>query len=250
MTIAHGRVTLLSVDGSIDNVTANRGAEVTSKRFGDIVLGMVATGAVAAAVVFVRFESRPKSGRDAQIERRDVGVLPEIAAGGHAIGRMGAPIILVEFSDFQCPFCRQLHQTLHDLQVRLPGSVSITYRHFPLAGHSLAFSAAVASECAAEAERFTEYARLLFERQDSIGILSWEDFAVRAGIRDTVRFARCRGHSQAVASVRRDIAVGLRLGLEGTPAIIVNGQMIVGAVPLDSLEAFVLLASGKRLFRQ
>jgi protein-disulfide isomerase len=211
----------------------------------DLLMGVAALAALATTGLLVRSEWTASVEGAERTQRRDVGEVPGLANGGHFIGSGHASDVLITFSDFQCPFCQRLDASLRELQARRPGLVSIRYRHFPLAGHTEAFAAAVASECASETGRFSEYAKVLFEKQDSIGRISWNDFAVRAGVSDTITFSRCRQRSQPAEAVRRDIAVGRSLGLEGTPAIIIHGRLIVGAVSADTLEALVLAAKGK-----
>lgn len=210
----------------------------------DLLVGIAALAALTIAGMLVRTERTARDSGAERTQRRDIGDVPGLLNGGHFIGDGQASDVLVAFSDFQCPFCQRLDFSLRELQARRPGLVSIRYRHFPLAGHTEAFAAAVASECASEAGRFTAYTRVLFEKQDSIGQISWSEFAVRAGVSDTIAFGRCRGQPEPAEAVRRDIAVGRSLGLEGTPAIIVRGRLIVGAVSTDTLEAFLLAARG------
>ena len=95
----------------------------------------------------------------------------DLASVGHVIGSPKARLKIVELSDFQCPFCNDLHLTLKLLLARHPGEIAVVYRHFPLPArmHPFAQAAAIASECAAAQHKFVEYHDALFERQDSIG---------------------------------------------------------------------------------
>lgn len=90
---------------------------------------------------------------------------------GHWLGASGAKIKLVEFSDFQCPFCLKLDGILQELLSRHPGDVAILYRQFPLSIHRFARQAAIASECAADQHEFPGFASLLFAKHDSVGTL-------------------------------------------------------------------------------
>src|SRR5690606_14908791 len=90
------------------------------------------------------------------------------AWGRPAIGPSSAPVTIVEFSDFQCPFCSRAQPTLLELQKRYPSDVRIVFRHLPLDFHNQAFDAAVAAEAAHEQGRFDTYHRLLFENQKAL----------------------------------------------------------------------------------
>jgi protein-disulfide isomerase len=149
---------------------------------------------------------------------------------------------LVEFSDFECPFCRRLHRTLAELRTLYPSEVAVIYRHYPLRNHPRAMPAAIASECAAEQGRFEAYANLVFELQDSLGRVAWEQIAVRSGVVDTARFRACRSRGDIRAVVDSDYAAGWRLHLEGTPAMIIGNQLILGATPLDTLRILLGLS--------
>lgn len=166
----------------------------------------------------------------------------EFASAGQRLGSTKARVVIVEFSDFQCPFCRRLQNILAELRSRHPEDVSIVFRHYPLRSHPLARPAAIASECAGVQGRFEEFSNLLFQRQDSIGLVSWQDFAARSKVSDADEFKRCLSSSTAHDRVAQDISAGSKLQLEGTPALIVGDELLLGAMPLDSLERMLRLA--------
>jgi protein-disulfide isomerase len=170
--------------------------------------------------------------------RRTVGT-DHLMEGGHVLGEATAPLAIIEFSDFQCPFCRRLQKTIADELARHPGQVSVRYRHYPLIGHSLAFPAAVAAECAARQGHFESLANLIFQHQDSLASIGWTALARRAGVADTVSFALCRKDPEIQRRIAADVAAGQRLGLTGTPALVIGDQLVVGALPLDTLEALL-----------
>ena len=165
----------------------------------------------------------------------------DLASVGHVIGSPKARLKIVEFSDFQCPFCNDLHLTLKLLLARHPGEIAVVYRHFPLPArmHPFAQAAAIASECAAAQHKFVEYHDALFERQDSIGTISWERFAQIAGVPDTARFRLCRGEAWAADRVSKDLDAAKRLSIAGTPTIIMRDRLISAALPLDTLEQWI-----------
>jgi protein-disulfide isomerase len=167
----------------------------------------------------------------------------EYARTGHVIGPRAAPIAIVEFADFQCPFCRTFKTFVDSLRRRHPDQVKLVYRHFPIRTHTLAVAAARASECAARQGRFDEMYETLYDEQASIGVQPWAWFASKAQIPDRSAFDRCVDLTDGIAALATDTVAGNRLGIEGTPTILINGIRLDGVPPLDSLEAYVSRAS-------
>jgi protein-disulfide isomerase len=168
------------------------------------------------------------------------------ASVGHRMGPTDAAVVITVFSDFECPACRILATNLDVLRARYPDDIAVIYRHFPLASHANAGSAARASECAAEQGRFEAYHNALFAAQDSLGRWPWERFAASAKIPDSAAFAGCVARDGSPATVARDSAAALKLGVRGTPTLLINGTRIYGTPPLPVLERAVLQARDKR----
>jgi protein-disulfide isomerase len=148
-------------------------------------------------------------------------------------------VTLIEFSDFQCPFCATLSQTIRSMQERDPSAFRVVYRHYPLAQHTHAATAGVAAECAAQQRRFGEYHDALFANQDSIGTRAWTRFAADAGVADTVAFKRCMAGPAAKARVDEDARAAARLRLPGTPSLIVNGRLYSGGISEEELSTLI-----------
>lgn len=139
---------------------------------------------------------------------------------GDTLGRLQ----LVEFSDLECPACRVFHtMTLPALMESFGTDLTVRLVHFPISSHRFAKPAARAAECAAHQRRFPEFVALVFAKPDSIGIKLWAAFARDAGVRDSSAFVRCMGNPGATALVDSGRALGERLGIKGTPTILVNG---------------------------
>jgi protein-disulfide isomerase len=161
------------------------------------------------------------------------------AAAGHRMGPEGAPVTLVEFSDFQCPACRVLASSVDTLRARYGDRVQVIYRHFPLKSHLHAVAAARASECAAAQGRFEAFHDVLFAAQDSIGLVPWTRLARSAAVPALSAFEACAAETGPIPSLARDTVAGLRLGVSSTPTLLINGRRVVGAPPLTTLDAFV-----------
>lgn len=146
----------------------------------------------------------------------------------------------MEFSDFQCPFCARVQPELKRVLEKYPEDVAIVYRHFPLESiHPQAFAASEASECAGEQGRFAAYHDLLYARQDEIGTRSWSDFARAAGVSDLPRFETCMAERRYREVVARDLRAAEELGLDGTPAFIINGRLIGGAPATETWDRLI-----------
>jgi protein-disulfide isomerase len=147
---------------------------------------------------------------------------------------------VIEFSDFQCPYCASMHAALDSAAVANPGSFQVRYRHFPLTSiHPFALPAAIASECAGRQGAFKGYHDALFATQAQIGVTPWTEFATRAGVRDTLEFKRCLSDPGARDAVTTDIKAATELKLTGTPALLIEDQLVPGAIDAATLEALL-----------
>jgi protein-disulfide isomerase len=148
----------------------------------------------------------------------------EYANSGAHYGTVGAPVTIVEFSDFQCPYCAKFARSVDSVSAVHPGALAVTFRHFPLtAVHAHAYAAAIAAECANAQGTFAQMHDVIFGRQPALGTVRWEALAREAGVRDSARFARCVTGEESSRRVQEDIALGNRLGVNATPTVIVNG---------------------------
>ena len=159
---------------------------------------------------------------------------------GFREGPSDAPVTIVEFADYECPFCRALEPRIAQLVTRYPGKLAVVRREYPLEGiHPFAFTAATAAVCGAAAGRFTELHAMLYAMQNALGQADWGAVARRAGIPDTASFVRCMGTEATAVRVRADIAAAERLGALGTPTILVNQWVFQGAPPIEELDRVI-----------
>lgn len=151
---------------------------------------------------------------------------------GHRIGTTAPKATIVNFSDFECPFCRGFSERLlPQLLERYPRDVAVIYRHFPLPSHRLAGGLANAAECAGEQGRFREFHDVVYAAQDSLGQISVAALAERAGIPDQARFGTCADEGRYDADVQQDVAAALELKVTGTPTFLINGKLLRGLIP-------------------
>jgi protein-disulfide isomerase len=139
------------------------------------------------------------------------------------VGDSTAPVMIVEFSDLECPACRQFHVTLQAIRVRYGRKVASAFVHMPLRSHRFGVPAARAAECAFADGRFGEMVDAIYAGQDSLGLATWQDYARRAGVSDTTAFGRCVRSPEVPGMVQAGLAEGRRLNVSGTPTVIVNG---------------------------
>lgn len=208
-----------------------------------LVTGVLVTCAVLITAAVVKREFLPSAAAapGPDLRPRKLQNAAALAQKGQVMGRPDAPVKIVEFSDFQCPFCARAQEVIENVRRRHPDRVAVVFRHFPLdAIHPHARTAAMASECAAEQGRFHAYHDALFARQDSIGTRAWEAFAADAGLRDLPAFRQCVDSRRHAAAVERDARVAAELGLEVTPSLIVNGELRPGLPTEEDLERWVL----------
>ncbi|MEO5799484.1 MAG: thioredoxin domain-containing protein [Gemmatimonadales bacterium] len=169
------------------------------------------------------------------------------ATGGHRIGPANAPVTIVEFAEFECPYCKALALgPLEYIRAKYPGQVSIIFRQMPMSYHRFAYPAARAAECAGMQGRFEQFHDVVFAGQDSLGLKSFDEFAAAAGVGDLTTFSLCSKGSQALPGVQADIAAGKELGVRGTPTFLVNGGMMVGVPDTTVLERLIVKALAAR----
>jgi len=148
----------------------------------------------------------------------------------YAIGpRMGvspAPVAVVVFSDYNCPFCARFWHRLSHIVRKYSDSVAVFYRHYPL--DSLGMGAAKAAACAAAQDRFEPFTNAIFAHIDSLRVWSWDQYAMAAGVPEKATFLGCLRSPSTLRLIETDIASAQRIGAIGTPTFLVNGDLYVG----------------------
>lgn len=195
-------------------------------------------GAGLAAVVVAGVVLFRVTGPDlSSVGSQEVGDWQRYADVGHRLGPETAAATIIEFGDYQCPYCRESEAHLEAIRREYGNDVSLVYRHFPLPGHGSAYAAARAAECAGKQDRFWEFHELLYsttswiEDTSEAGLAGLAD---RAGVASVEQFARCLAGREIDDHVNADVAAGRELGIRGTPTFLVNGELHAGV--LDSLR--------------
>ncbi|MCX6816146.1 MAG: DsbA family protein [Candidatus Aenigmarchaeota archaeon] len=159
-------------------------------------------------------------------------------------GDANAKVTIIEFSDFQCPFCERFYtQTLPQIETDYikTGKVNLVFRNWPLPMHEQATPAANAIECAEEQGKFWEYHNKLFENQQSLGDVSFKQWAADLGL-DTTKFNSCYDSKKFNYEIQQDLSDGSTAGVTGTPTFFIGNpqkgyQAIVGACPYSTFDA-------------
>lgn len=152
-------------------------------------------------------------------------------------GAKNGKVVLVEFSDFQCPFCARANTTLKQFMAKHGNSVTLVYKHLPLTSiHPEALPAAKAAWAAGQQGKFWEFHDALFTNQKQLGEALYRETAKSLGL-DLQKFDRDRASQSANAAIEQDLALAEALGIDGTPFFIMNGSVMAGAVSLADLEA-------------
>ena len=160
--------------------------------------------------------------------------------GFPAMGPDNAPITIVEFSDFQCPYCARFHdQTLQPLLDAYPGKIRFVYRHLPLTSiHSAAFQAAEASMCAYEQGAFWPYHDEIYKNQAKLDTDLYVQIAADLAL-DIESFDSCLENEDYKDLVQSDVDFAVNLGVRSTPTFFISGLPFVGAQPLDAFRQVI-----------
>ena len=164
----------------------------------------------------------------------------EVEANGHpSWGPAGAPVTIVEFSDFECPYCSQINETIGQVKERYEGRIRVVFRQFPLTSiHRRAMKAAEASLCASESGKFWQLHNSMFADQ---GALEPDQLRLKAegvGL-DVEAFSACLESGRFAGQINVDLKAGRAVGVTGTPALFINGRPLMGLVTLEQISEVI-----------
>ena len=159
-------------------------------------------------------------------------------AGRPVRGSATAPVEIIEFSDFECPFCLKSVPVVAQVLKTYGDRVRLVYRHFPLPNHPNARPAAEASLCAAEQDQFWAFHDRLFESQSRLTVPDLKQHAAALGL-DATKFNTCVDARKYRAEVDRDITAAQEAGVTGTPAFFINGRLLGGAQPFEAFQKVI-----------
>lgn len=168
------------------------------------------------------------------VPRTAIKVLPNDPVSGTASAR----VEIVEFSDFQCPYCQRVAPVLKQLMAKYGDRVKLVWKDFPLPNHPDARPAAEAALCANDQGKFWAYHDKLFDNQSELTVVNMKEWAVQLGM-NAVTFNACFDKGTHRQLVEEDQEEGSRYGVSSTPTVYINGRAVVGAMPLETYEAII-----------
>ncbi len=205
-----------------------------------MVIGYGMAGWSSAPVDSGNDQAQVDDSQDTQDEDIQTVVLAPATDADHIRGDLDkAKVVLIEYSDFECPYCGRHNPTMIDLYEQYGDDVAWVYRHWPLESiHAQARPSALASECAGEQGKFWEYADALYENQDLLGDDYYTTLAGDLGLNLT-QFSECYESEKYNSVVDADLESGFNAGVEGTPATFVNGTLVSGAYPIETFQGMI-----------
>ena len=156
-----------------------------------------------------------------------------------SIGPEDAPVTIIEFSDYQCPYCESWYQQVYEqLLASYPGQIRFVYRDLPLSMHPEALPAAEAADCAGEQGDYWKYHDALFGGQYGLNRAAYEQYAADLGL-DTQAFTACLDSHRYQDEIQADASDAAHVGINSTPTFVVNGRVLVGALPFANFQAVI-----------
>jgi protein-disulfide isomerase len=162
----------------------------------------------------------------------------EVEAKGPTRGPANAPVTIVEFSDFQCPYCGREVPVIERVMKEYDGKVRLVFRHYPLDFHAHAQKAAEAGACAQDQGKFWELHDKMFTNQSKLAVDDLKGYAKSLGM-DAAKFDKCLDSGEKKTLVEEDMKAGTAAGVSGTPAFFINGVFINGAQPYEQIKQAV-----------
>ena len=161
--------------------------------------------------------------------------------GDQYIGSNDASITIIEFTDFQCPYCSKFHEETFPIIKQNyidTGKVKYVVKDFPLAAHAYAEQSAIATECANGQGKFWEYVDMLYKNQDYLSKPLLKNYAKSLGLNETT-FNQCLDNRETFSEVEKDAIEGTRVGVTGTPYFFINGVAVDGAYPYEVFQSVI-----------
>ena len=206
--------------------------EAVEERIGQFLVQQQQQTALAEFIA----ELKDKYGFESYLEPLRV---PVEATGFPSRGPEDAPVTIVEFSDFECPYCSRVVPTLEQVVETYGDRVRLVFRQFPLNNiHPNAQKAAEASLCANDQGKFWEMHDLMFKEQRSLDLEQLKEKAARLEL-DVEAFNECVDSSRHADAIMADLEAGGQIGVSGTPALFINGRFLSGAQPFEQLAAVI-----------
>ena len=175
---------------------------------------------------------------DVRIDLEPPRTVIEVDADDPVVGPASATVEIIEFSDFQCPFCQRLTGTLEQLKAEYGSDIRLVFKDYPLPNHAQAFKAAEAGNCANQQGKFWELHDTMFSRQSELGVDDLKRHAGELGM-DQTAFDACLDSGRFAEQVNADLKAGQQYGVSSTPTVFINGRAVMGAAPFEVFDAII-----------
>ncbi len=150
-----------------------------------------------------------------------------------------AKLVIVEFGDFQCPYCLQSYPIIKRLQEEYQNQIKFIYRDFPnIAAHPDSINAALAADCAYEQNQYWPYQDKIFDNQNNLSLENLKLLAAQIGL-NLSQFNDCLDNKKYITEIQDDMQAGLKLGVNGTPTFYINGIKVPGVIPYDTFKLII-----------
>jgi protein-disulfide isomerase len=174
------------------------------------------------------------AGTDTTVRRVDVSTDDD-----PSIGPANAPVTIIEFSDYQCPYCQVWYQQVYQqLIASYPNKIRFVYRDLPLSMHPEAIPAAEAADCAGDQGAYWKYHDALFDQKYGLSRTAYDHYATDLGL-DLKTFDTCLDSQHYLGEVQADASDAARVGLNSTPSFVINGRILIGALPIADFKAVI-----------
>jgi protein-disulfide isomerase len=181
---------------------------------------------------------KAKSGANVKVMLDPPRYTVETSADDPTRGNPAAPVTIVEFSDYQCPFCARVNPTLDRIRQTYGDRVKIVFKDFPLANHAEAPKASEAARCAGDQNKYWEMHDAMFANQRALAVPALKQTARAIGLNGTA-FDQCLDSGKYTAAVQAGLAQGEKMGVNSTPTLYVNGRAIIGAMPFENFKSII-----------
>ncbi len=229
------------VEGLYDQNRARFAGRPRESVLGDIRAAMKKQSRQARQEAFAR---RLREGAAVKVALEPPRAAVAVPASAPTLGPDGAPVTIVQFVDYQCPYCHRAQSTIDEILSRYPGKVQLVHRDFPLDGHPQAMPAARASRCAGEQGKFWDYHRSLMSVKGPMDDADLKSRAASLKL-DPAAFSSCLASDRFDATIRAAFDEGTRAGVNATPTYFVNGRLMAGALPFEEFREVVEAELGR-----
>ncbi len=173
------------------------------------------------------------------IRQLDTTTWQRVSENDLILGPYVAEVKIIEFYDYECPFCRRLQSTIDEIRQMYPTDVAVIYRHFPLPSHTTAYPAAIAVECANLQGKFEIYHKALFSLQGVSSNLDWIGLAQAIGVTDLDSFRECVEEEIPSEKINTDTRLARSLEIDAIPTLIVDGKLFQGVLSTSELDKII-----------